>query len=99
MTQITVQAPVKLNLYLHIVGRKGDGYHEVDTLIAFTDYGDTVTVEAAIFHGANWLYRVRGAMGELFVTQPNTGAPGFSRGQEARLIWPEGNLSIFAEAS
>lgn len=45
MTQVTVQAPVKLNLYLHIVGRKGDGYHEVDTLIAFTDYGDSITVE------------------------------------------------------
>ena len=68
-------------------------------LLSAEGAGDTVTVEAAIFHGANWLYRVRGAMGELFVTQPNTGAPGFSRGQEARLIWPEGNLSIFAEAS
>ena len=47
MTQVTIQAPVKLNLYLHVVGRKGDGYHEVDTLIAFTDYGDSITVEPA----------------------------------------------------
>lgn len=61
--------------------------------------GDDVTVEAAIFHGSNWLYRVRGAMGELFVTQPNTGAPGFARGQNARLNWPEGTVSLFAEAS
>ncbi|MBO9475451.1 ABC transporter ATP-binding protein [Shimia sp. R10_1] len=61
--------------------------------------GDEVQVEAAIFHGANWLYRVRGAMGELFVTQPNTGAPGFARGQTARLTWPDGALSMFAEAS
>ncbi|MDA5558721.1 ABC transporter ATP-binding protein [Shimia sp. MMG029] len=61
--------------------------------------GDEVQVEAAIFHGANWLYRVRGAMGELFITQPNTGAPGFARGQTARLTWPDGALSMFAEAS
>ena len=61
--------------------------------------GDEVRVEAAIFHGSNWLYRVHGAMGELFVTQPNTGAPGFERGQSARLIWPDGALSLFAEAS
>lgn len=45
MTQITVQAPVKLNLYLHVVGRLGDGYHEVDSLIAFTDFGDRIDVE------------------------------------------------------
>lgn len=61
--------------------------------------GDEVNVEAAIFLGANWLYRVRGAMGELFVTQPNTGAPGFQRGQTARLIWPDAALSMFAEAN
>jgi putative spermidine/putrescine transport system ATP-binding protein len=61
--------------------------------------GDEVRVAAAIFHGSNWLYRVHGAMGELFVTQPNTGAPGFERGQSARLIWPDGALSLFAEAS
>lgn len=47
VTQVTIQAPVKLNLYLHVVGRKGDGYHEVDTLIAFTDFGDAITVEQA----------------------------------------------------
>lgn len=68
-------------------------------LLAETGAGDEVTVEAAIFHGANWLYRVRGAMGEMFVTQPNTGAPGFARGQSARLIWPDSAMSLFAEAS
>ena len=47
MTQITVQAPVKLNLYLHVVGRLGDGYHEVDSLIAFTGFGDRIDVEEA----------------------------------------------------
>ena len=41
----TYLAPIKLNLYLHITARRDSGYHEVDTLIAFTDYGDAVRVE------------------------------------------------------
>ena len=47
MTRVTVHAPVKINLYLHITGRREDGYHEVDTLIAFTDFGDEIAAQAS----------------------------------------------------
>ncbi len=40
-------APAKLNLYLHIVGRRGDGYHLIDSLVAFADIGDHVAARAA----------------------------------------------------
>ncbi|MDF0533842.1 4-(cytidine 5'-diphospho)-2-C-methyl-D-erythritol kinase [Shewanella sp. A32] len=33
-------APAKLNLFLHINGRRADGYHELQTLFQFLDYGD-----------------------------------------------------------
>ena len=33
-------APAKLNLFLHVVGRRADGYHELQTLFQFLDYGD-----------------------------------------------------------
>lgn len=33
-------APAKLNLFLHITGRRTDGYHELQTLFQFLDYGD-----------------------------------------------------------
>jgi len=33
-------APAKLNLFLHITGRRADGYHELQTLFQFVDYGD-----------------------------------------------------------
>ena len=36
------RAPAKLNLYLHVVGRRGDGYHLLDSLVAFAETGDRV---------------------------------------------------------
>jgi 4-diphosphocytidyl-2-C-methyl-D-erythritol kinase len=40
-------APAKLNLTLQVLGRRADGYHLLDSLVAFTDYGDTVAVTPA----------------------------------------------------
>lgn len=44
---VSVVAPAKLNLFLHIVGRRDDGYHLLESLFAFTRAGDVVTVSAA----------------------------------------------------
>ena len=38
-------APAKINLYLHVVGRRPDGYHLLDSLIVFATTGDSVTAE------------------------------------------------------
>ena len=40
-------APAKINLYLHVTGRRADGYHTLDSLMAFAGVGDTVAAEAA----------------------------------------------------
>jgi 4-diphosphocytidyl-2-C-methyl-D-erythritol kinase len=37
-------APAKLNLMLRIVGRRADGYHLLQTLFRFIDYGDTISL-------------------------------------------------------
>lgn len=44
---IRVAAPAKLNLYLHVVGRRADGYHLLDTLFAFVGCGDVVEAAPA----------------------------------------------------
>ncbi|MGL5947646.1 MAG: 4-(cytidine 5'-diphospho)-2-C-methyl-D-erythritol kinase [Aeromonas sp.] len=36
-------APAKLNLFLHVNGRRADGYHELQTLFIFLDHGDSLT--------------------------------------------------------
>ncbi|MGV2124305.1 ABC transporter ATP-binding protein [Agrobacterium vitis] len=61
--------------------------------------GHQVRVEAAIFLGASWLYRVSGSLGDLFVTQPNTGEAGYAQGDIAWLDWPATAMSIFAETA
>ncbi|WP_213661749.1 4-(cytidine 5'-diphospho)-2-C-methyl-D-erythritol kinase [Stutzerimonas stutzeri] len=43
MPTLTLPAPAKLNLMLHILGRRADGYHELQTLFQFLDYGDELS--------------------------------------------------------
>ncbi len=45
MTEFSWPAPAKLNLFLHITGRRDDGYHLLQTAFQFVDYGDTLTIE------------------------------------------------------
>ena len=39
-------SPAKLNLFLYITGRRDNGYHELQTLFQFVDFGDELTVTA-----------------------------------------------------
>ncbi len=41
------RAPAKLNLYLRVVGRRADGFHELDSIVAFAAFGDVVTAMPA----------------------------------------------------
>jgi len=53
---LTVLAPAKINLYLHVTGRRDDGYHLLDSLVAFADIGDRITASPA----ARWSLAVEG---------------------------------------
>ena len=40
--RLSLLAPAKLNLFLHITGRRADGYHNLQTVFQLLDYGDTL---------------------------------------------------------
>ena len=42
MSSLACTAPAKLNLFLHVVGRRADGYHLLQTLFRFIDLNDTL---------------------------------------------------------
>jgi 4-diphosphocytidyl-2-C-methyl-D-erythritol kinase len=42
VTKMQLPSPAKLNLFLHITGRREDGYHELQTLFQFIDLCDTL---------------------------------------------------------
>lgn len=46
MTRSVWPAPGKINLFLHIIGRRSDGYHELQTVFQFLDYADRIRLEA-----------------------------------------------------
>jgi 4-diphosphocytidyl-2-C-methyl-D-erythritol kinase len=43
--QLRVAAPAKINLFLHVTRKRSDGYHDLQSLVAFTDIGDVLTLE------------------------------------------------------
>jgi 4-diphosphocytidyl-2-C-methyl-D-erythritol kinase len=44
---LTELAPAKVNLFLHVLGQRADGYHLLDSLVVFADVGDTLGAEPA----------------------------------------------------
>ncbi|QIM63223.1 4-(cytidine 5'-diphospho)-2-C-methyl-D-erythritol kinase [Pasteurellaceae bacterium Orientalotternb1] len=44
MQKHTFPSPAKLNLFLYINGRRTDGYHELQTLFQFLDFGDSLQI-------------------------------------------------------
>lgn len=77
MTSFREFAPAKINLTLEVAGRRRDGFHELRSLVAFADVGDTLTLDlagvpgvrvsgpfAGAVIGANILDRVLSLLGE-----------------------------------
>ncbi len=45
-TTLSLQSPAKLNLFLHITGRRENGYHELQTVFQLLDWGDQLSFTA-----------------------------------------------------
>lgn len=42
---LVVTAPAKINLFLHVGGKRSDGYHDLQSLVAFAVFGDEISLE------------------------------------------------------
>ncbi|HEX2581903.1 MAG TPA: 4-(cytidine 5'-diphospho)-2-C-methyl-D-erythritol kinase [Dongiaceae bacterium] len=62
--EIREAAPAKINLYLHVTGRRPDGYHLLDSLLAFADIGDEIRVKPA----SNLSFAIDGPFAEALST-------------------------------
>lgn len=47
MTKVEAFAPAKINLALHVIGQRQDGYHLLDSLVCFAGIGDAITARSA----------------------------------------------------
>src|SRR5574337_306991 len=45
MKQVTLTSPSKVNLFLEVLGRRDDGYHEICSIVVLTELCDTITLE------------------------------------------------------
>ena len=65
MTSRSWPAPAKLNLFLHVVGRRADGYHLLQTVFQFIDLSDlldiTVRADGQLVRQANYADIAAGA--------------------------------------
>src|SRR5688572_13674034 len=59
---LTVFAPAKINLYLHVTGRLDNGYHMLDSLVAFADIGDEIDISPA----PEFKFSIEGPYGNAF---------------------------------
>ncbi len=66
MTVLTAFAPAKINLYLHVIGRRNDGYHLLDSLVAFTNIGDQLKLEPV----QAFSFQLEGPMAGALASEP-----------------------------
>lgn len=87
MQVLSETAPAKINLTLKILGRRDDGYHEVESLVAFADVGDVLTLtpgDGAGLHASGEFAKALGQ--ENLVLQA---------WEQVRQIWPDARAGTF----
>ena len=70
---ITDIAPAKINLFLRICGKTNTGYHLLDSVIAFTDFGDKLTLNTKPQTGGPDQLYIRGPFAAMLAPQQDIG--------------------------
>ncbi len=66
-----ILAPAKINLYLNIIGKQEDGFHTLDSLVAFADIGDRLAIEPS----AAFEFQVTGPFAGAFMPEERDPGP------------------------
>lgn len=98
--RVTVRAPAKLNLFLHVGDKRPDGYHALQSLVAFAEIGDVLSIAPAselslTVTGAFAAQSPRGA-GNLVLKAARALAEQYSRTPLGAAIALEKNLPVAA---
>jgi 4-diphosphocytidyl-2-C-methyl-D-erythritol kinase len=80
-----MNAPAKVNLYLHVTGKRPDGYHLLDSLAVFPAIGDCLAVEPADTLSLN----ITGPFGATLAAEPDNLVL-----RAARLLNPTGGAAL-----
>ncbi|MYE01921.1 MAG: 4-(cytidine 5'-diphospho)-2-C-methyl-D-erythritol kinase [Alphaproteobacteria bacterium] len=88
-------APAKVNLYLHVVGRRADGLHLLESLVAFAEAGDALHAEPADRLSLETVGPFAGALAGEADNLVLRAARALAPGQGARLVL-EKNLPVAA---
>jgi 4-diphosphocytidyl-2-C-methyl-D-erythritol kinase len=67
----SIFAPAKINLYLHVTGKRADGYHDLDSLVVFADIGDQIRIDPA----KEFSLRIIGPYASAFSAQDRDSSP------------------------
>ena len=83
----TELAPAKINLALHVTGRRGDGYHLIDSLVVFTRFGAStklklVTAPRGLFGRRLGIFGIGGGQAVA-----EAAAEGLMDAAERRALW------------
>lgn len=70
---LTRSARAKINLYLHVVGRQDDGYHLLDSLVAFAELGDVLGLSPAMANRSGPTLTITGPFAPALAGEPVTG--------------------------
>lgn len=79
---LSVLAPAKINLDLHITGRTENGYHLLDSLVAFADIGDRLLIETA----DDFSFAVQGPYASAFTAHERAFGPD-SGNMAVKAVW------------
>lgn len=78
LSAVEILAPAKVNLFLHVLGRREDGYHRIESLFAFADKGDFLRFEPA----STWRLEITGPFAHQLEQEPDNLVT-----RAAKLLW------------